>query len=379
VSPSSGFSFGSQVVTLTGATGFSLDSDDIFFCSFTCGGMERFSPTGMAIENVSYALCQLPRWPGHACTANVSLWRFGIIRLAGEGEFAFLTGWRNTFPRSSPNGGGQTITLEGAGFDIVVKYVCRFTVVANASDLPPSYWGCSEECEDNSAANMSNCLSRCSAVRSVSSVTSPVTVLQPNTVVCESPQWIYGGSSQAVLSLEMLSVDGRSQVVPKITSENFVFEYAQGGATVMEPTSGLVSGGLNITVTGAGFQYPAHRTGYSANFSEAQGLYSTATVCMPVSNTTLVCPVPKWDFEESVVVLTIYQGETCVPTLNRRPFVFAFLAGISFPQIFLRIFLLLPPPDLATLKCMTHSLHLPSFPQNGLQRLKIVGQSRAAT
>ena len=128
-------------------------------------------------------------------------------------------------------------------------------------------------------------------------MTSPVTVLQPNTVVCESPQWTYGGTSQAVLSLEMLSVDGRSQVVPTITSENFLFEYAQGGATVMEPTSGLVSGGYNITVTGTGFnmqtnQYPAHRTGYSANFSETQGLYSTATVCILLSSTTLVCPVP---------------------------------------------------------------------------------------
>jgi hypothetical protein len=70
-----------------------------------------------------------------------------------------------------------------------------------------------------------------------------------------------------------------------------------GGATVMEPTSGLVSGGYNITVTGTGFnmqtnQYPAHRTGYSANFSETQGLYSTATVCILLSSTTLVCPVP---------------------------------------------------------------------------------------
>jgi len=238
----------------------------------------------MKIHNVSNALCLVPAWHTAPCVAQVELYRFGIIRITGQADFRFLAGWLDTFPLNSPNGGGTLMTVMGAGFYDQLAYVCHLTSVLGGG-----------------------------------SVTCPGTVVQADTIVCESPQWIYASAANVTLSLEEFDADGSSHELPKVTSRDFTFVYAAGSASLVQPAAGLVTGGYNITIFGNGFnahpsQYSAHTAGYSANFSEADGIHSVSTACRAQTSQVLVCTVPYWEHGEMTLVLSIYQGSTRVPS-----------------------------------------------------------------
>jgi hypothetical protein len=295
LSPSSGHAFGSQLITLFGG-GFSPVKDEIFFCSFTCGAVERFSPSGMPVLNNSRAVCTVPAWKQAPCVAKVALYRFGVVRIPGEGVFRFLPGWLNLAPLSSPNGGGTLITVSGSGFDASLDYKCRLSLTSDAGI----------------------------------NVVASGTVLQPETILCESPQWVYGTAANCSIAIEQVDGNGNIQTLPKITGRDFTFRYVAGSASVVQPIKGLASGGHNITVIGVGFhayqsQYSSHLARYSANFSQYG--YSAVSKCTPVTAEVLTCFIPYWGHGEMTVVLTIYQGSTLVPTLHDIPFEFTFSAA----------------------------------------------------
>jgi len=296
VVPSSGHSLGSQVITLLGG-GFSTtrrdESADIYYCSFTCADTQSFSPSGMAIQNVSSALCVVPSWRAPPCISEVALYRYGIIRVPGNAHFRFLAGWQDASPLSSLNGGGTRITMRGAGFNPDLEYACRFQAAASAEY-----------------------------------VSSRGEALTADSIICVSPQWISGNAANTSLSLIEFDPDGSSHVLPKITARQLVFEYAAGSASLVRPTAGFARGGYDITVFGEGFNQHANAhpnaSGYSANFS--QGSYSVLTYCSARSSQEIVCTAPSWEHGEASTVMTLLQGPVAVAPLNGVRLSFSFIA-----------------------------------------------------
>ena len=235
------------VLTVTGS-GFNAASS--YSCSLINAQGQVLKSTSVAVSSSALA-CTFPSWQYQAGAAQLQVNR-GDVSISNQlPQLNLFASWISVSPQSAPVAGGSFITVSGSGFLASVSYQCNFSAMG-ATIL--------------SAA----------VVPSSSSV-----------IVCASPKWT-GSSLSAVL--ELVSVLG-GQIVPLKSGSSSSFLFTFENWLSLSPISGPVTGGIPLTVSGAGFSTDGSAQ-YVCAFQFSSGPPVVSPIATIVSSGRLTCQLP---------------------------------------------------------------------------------------
>ena len=187
-------------------------------------------------------------------------------------SFTFLREVTAVQPTEGSSGGGESVTLSGAGF-----YTDHDALLCVFISDDPAH-----------------------------AETADATIVDTTTATCTTPAWGNGRTTAQVY----IHMNGEPTNTTALSTSTFTFRGALTDITAEEDTGPFSSvtagGGAKITVSGFGF-HPVSQ--YSCRFTDTSNdaRYVVSTAVSPTDDTELVCELPQWPFPAAETQVEVYE------------------------------------------------------------------------
>ncbi len=293
--------------------GFGFNSSHTYKCFFD----ELESPE-VEVLSSEYIRCRIPPWGSTNTYATV------YVSLSIDQDMPLLL-YDNTFT-------GETLCANASD-----PTVCSFTffeVVSNLITSTATAAGGLSVFVSVSGFETNHTLYFCSWTGSTTSSVATVdaSASVPNRLTCPSPVWTFG---EGITTFEVFRHADPNTPIP--SERTLKFSFTSGWSSV-SPRRGAAKGGVNITLTGDGFEPGA--TDYRCVFTATIPLPdSTDTTTATVqSNGTVLgpkavsCITPPWPYPSAVTRLSLIRmsatgSNTTVSPVGSGPFTYTMSAG----------------------------------------------------